>query len=166
MRQGGRGVVGIGGSLVLALVLHLIGCTQGSAGPRTAPPDGAELPILWEASGTWSNLARPVRIVAYDQATLDQAAPVPVPVDFSRQMVLIAGLGPTVGQDLGIRIVRVWREGSRLRVQERRLHPGAERPADLHRSSPWTVVVVPRCELNVEGYSSRVPPGVRSDGPP
>jgi hypothetical protein len=88
-----------------------------------------------------------------------------VPVDFESQMVLIAGLGPTPGSGLGIRIRRVWREGSRIRVLERRIHPGTDEPSGLWASSPWTVVVVPTCSLNVEGYSTRVPKQLFGDLP-
>lgn len=136
-----------------------VGCHPGERRVAGFPADGEELPIVWESSGTWSHLARPVRVVAHDQATLDQLPLTQVPVDFSRQMVLVAGLGPVMGGDLGIRITRVWREGSRLRVQEKRLHPGLDRSSDLNRSSPWTIVVVPRCNLNVEGFATLVPGG-------
>jgi hypothetical protein len=124
---------------------------------------GEELPIEWEASGTWSHLARAVRVVAYDAPTLAQVPVTEVPVDFNTQMVLITGMGPAPGTDLGIRITRVWRDGNRIRVQERRIHPGMERSPGLDRSSPWAVVVVPRTEMPIEGYSSKVPKGVVKD---
>lgn len=129
---------------------------------RTAVEE-EELPVAWTTSGSWSHLSRPVRIVAYDRPTLDQVPIADVPVDFSKQMVLIAGMGPTIGHDMGIRITRVWRENSRVRVQEMRLHPGLDRSASVERSSPWTVVVVPRSELPIEGYTSKVPHGVMSN---
>lgn len=141
------------------LLVLVLGCTgQQKAQWRDDQEVVQELPILWEASGTWSHVTRPVRIVAYDAATLAQVPVADVPVDFDSQMVLIAALGPTLGQDVGIKIARVWREGPRVRVQEQRIHPGLDRSAVLERSSPWTVVVVPRCNLKIEGYTSRVPP--------
>jgi len=76
-------------------------------------------------------------------------------------LVLIAGMGPTPARGAGIRIVRVWRDGSRLRVRERRIHPGldteASGPGDA--ASPWTICVVPKSDLNVEGYAAQVPRG-------
>jgi len=146
---------------VVWLLVSALACTaQNEAERRVDQKAVEELPILWETSGTWSHVSRPVRLVAYDAATLAQVPVAEVPVDFNSQMVLVAALGPTFGQDIGVRITRVWLEDSQVRVQERRLHPGLDRPGRLERSSPWTVVVVPRYEANVRGYSSDVPPGL------
>jgi hypothetical protein len=120
---------------------------------------------LWQKSGTHSRLIRRVSILARDRATLAQVPLAEVPVDFETQMVLIAGLGPTPSSEQGIRIVRVWRQGSRIRVQERLIHPGADRVPGLQPASPWTVVVIPKSDLNVEGYATRVPDGLLRDHP-
>jgi hypothetical protein len=147
------------------LLVLACGCTAPQGVER---PGGEkvveELPILWEKSGTWSHVKRPVRVVAYDAATLAQVPVTEVPVDFNTQMVLITALGPTLGPDIGVKITRVWREGPEIRVQEMRVHPGLERSGALERSSPWSVVVVPRCEMNVRNYTSRVPAGLMGDG--
>ena len=149
------------GSRAAWLLVMVVACTDRQDVQRCPVERVIEdLPILWEASGTWSHVTRPVRIVAYDAATLAQVPVTEVPVDFETQMVLITALGPTLGEDIGVKITRVWREGPRVRVQEQRIHPGLERSAGLERSSPWSVVVVPRCELEVEGYTSRVPAGL------
>ncbi len=141
-----------------------IGCsTQRSADRRDAAAE--DIPILWQAGGTYSRIGRPVRILARDPATLAQIPLTDVPVSFDTQMVLIAGLGPTPNSEQGIRIVRVWREGSKTRVQERLLDPGGERSTGLEPASPWTVAVIPRSDLNVEGYSTRVPGRLLRDHP-
>jgi hypothetical protein len=88
-----------------------------------------------------------------------------VPVDFKTQMVLIVGLGPSPTNELGVRIARVWHEGSRIRVQERRIHPGTLRSPAIEPASPWTIVVVPMSDLNVEGYVTRVPKGTLGEHP-
>lgn len=140
-------------------VLLAVGCHTPEPMSRQEPASGEDIPILWQKSGSHSRITRLVRVVARDQATLAQLPITEVPVDFDTQMVLIVGIGPTPADELGIRITRVWRQGSALRVQERRIHPGTEHSIGLEPGSPWTVAVVPRSDLNVEGFSTRVPPG-------
>src|SRR5688572_4515778 len=75
-----------------------------------------EIPILADHSGAYSNLKREARLVIYDQQMLDQL-PVQIrPVDFSREMVLFAGLGPTPSPDFSVAIERVERRGRRIHV--------------------------------------------------
>lgn len=155
---------GIFGKWGLAAVLALCpGCLSDRAGPGSTPAPGEDLPILWEASGTYSRIRHGARIVVRDSATLAQIPLTEVPVDFDSQMVLIAALGPTPNPRLGIRIKRVWREGSRIRVLERPIHPGSDDGSATRPASPWTMVVVPKTDLNVDGYSPRVPQGLLGD---
>ncbi len=152
--------------LALLAVPVMAGCvTTGSAASQ--PADMADLPILWQKGGAYSRLTRQVRVVARDRATLARIPLADVPVDFDTQMVLITGLGPTPAREAGIRIVRVWRDGSRIRVRERRIHPGLEGEASGAgtAASPWTICVVPKSDLNVEGYAARVPRGAVSGMP-
>jgi hypothetical protein len=106
-----------------------------------------------------------VHIVARDEPTLAQIPLAEVPVDFNTQMVLVAGLGPTPSDDMGIRIARVWEDNGRIKVQERQIHPGPDQKSGLNPASPWTLVVVPRSDLNVEGYTNRVPADLLSERP-
>ncbi len=133
----------------------LAGCS--AAIPPSADMPAEDLPIQWQKSGSYSRLGRSVRLLIRDPAALAQVPVTDVPVDFNTQMVLLAALGPTPTSDLGIRITRVWREGHRIRVQERQIHPGTEEGRGLDPASPWTVVVIPRSDLNVEGYSMEIP---------
>jgi hypothetical protein len=150
-----------GAARAIGLLVIASACTAPAGSQRETRQESVkELPILWETSGTWSHLTRPARIVIYDAATLAEVPVAQVPVDFSKQMVLLTALGPTIGQDMGVRIERVWQEGPEVHVLERRLHPGLEQSAVSNRSSPWTIVVVPRSEVPVKGYSSRVPSGL------
>jgi len=117
-----------------------------------------EFPILWEQQGTYSNITQALRVVVRDRATLARLPITEVPVDFDRQMVLVAALGPAPTDQVGIRITRVWRDKNRIRVQVQTLHPGEAKHAGLKRTSPYHIVVVPRSDLNVVGFSSTVPP--------
>jgi hypothetical protein len=101
-------------------------------------------------------LTRAVRVLIRDQATLDRMPLTEIPVDFETQMVLVCGMGPVPDDRRGIRIVRVWREGRSIHVQERAIYSDDPGPP-LEPASPWTVAVIPRSELNVVGYSARVP---------
>ncbi len=83
-----------------------------------------------------------------------------IPVDFHHQMVLIVGLGPTAGSGTGVRITRVWRSGETVRVQEQRIHPGLDSGRQLEVASPWAAVVVPKTDLNVEGFTTQIPEGL------
>jgi hypothetical protein len=124
-----------------------------------------DIPILWQKSGTYSRISKRIRILAREPATLAQLPLTDVPVNFDTQMVLIAGLGPMPTSQEGLRIVRVWRQGQRIRVQERQIHPGSEERAVIEPASPWTVAIIPKSDLNVEGYETRVPPGLLRDYP-
>lgn len=149
------------------LAAGLAGAGCATTRPQPAPQAAAleELPILWQKSGTYSRISRMTHVVVRDPQTLARIPVAEVPVDFENQMVLIVGLGPTPTNELGVRVGRVWRDGSQIRVQERRIHPGAEHSPGLDPASPWTIVVVPKSDLNVEGFLTRVPPGTLADHP-
>lgn len=137
-------------------------CATACTSPRPGieePRVRQEVPILDQISGSYSRLTRPVRVVIRDRATLARLPLAEIEVDFDQHMILLAGLGPTFRSGAGIRIVSVRREGSRLRVQERQITGGLDEPSPPRRYSPWTMVVIPHSDLNVEGYSARVPPG-------
>lgn len=151
--------------VVMCLMLPAGGCSMHRSPEMGGGSSPEDIPILSQSSGTFSPIGRKVRILARDAATLAQLPLAEIPVDFQTQMVLIAGLGPTPSSQQGIRIVRVWREGARIKVQERAIHPGAEQASGLEPASPWTAVVIPRSDLNVEGYVTRVPDGVLRDHP-
>ena len=110
-----------------------------------------------QVSETYSRLHQPIRIVIRDEATFAQLPLTEIDIDFETQMILLTGRGPTTADDIGIRIDRVWREGSLIRVLERRIHPGSEHEPGIAPASPWTMVVVPKSTLNVDRYTSWVP---------
>jgi len=143
-----------GGPLLAAGGCHSI---DSPASERLGPE---EFPILWEYHGAVSHIARPLRVVAHNPEVLAQLTLVEVPVDFETQMVLVVGIGPTTRQDLGVRISRVWRDGTRIRVQVQTLYSAEEKPERVPQLvSPYHIVVVPRSDLNVVGFSAAVPRG-------
>lgn len=146
------------------LLLAMAGCSIADRQPATPEPV-QDLPILWQKSGTYSRLMRTTRVLARDPGTLAQLPIAEVPVDWKTQMVLIVGLGPTPTNELGVRVARVWQQGSVIHVQERRIHPGAERSPSTTPGSPWTIAVIPRNDLNVEGFDVQVPRGALGENP-
>lgn len=147
--------------------LLMVGCSapQPPANqPPSAPPQ--ELPILWQQAGSYGCLKVPVRLVARDPATLAQVPLADVPVDFDKQMVLIAALGIVPSDGYAIRITRVWRRGNRILTDVRvSPPPPARRPGPPNLTSPYHIVVVPRSDLNVEGFTTALPNHPRGYNP-
>jgi hypothetical protein len=143
----------------------ICGCNQNNSQTAITSRQVEDIPILWEKSGTFSRLGRPVRILVRDPVTLSQFPLAELKVNFENEMLLVAGLGPTASSELGIRIVRVWREGSRIRVQERQTHPGLDSSSTVSPASPWTIVSIPKSDLNVQGYSTDVPSNIFDEHP-
>lgn len=148
--------------LAAALAQGVFGCGPRITPPPEPPAEIQELPILWQKSGVHSHLARPTRLLIRDRATLAQVPLTEVPVDFEKQMVLVRGLGPTPDDRRSVRIARVWRHGSVIRVQEQMVYAGESASDKIKPASPWTVAVIPRSDDNVEGYHVRVRPDLFS----
>lgn len=154
----------------------LIGVLGGMAGlgcanqrdPSLAQfPDGAPLPVLRELYRADSPFGEQARMVIYDQRSWAQILIGDPDVDFEREMVVLAGLGPAWPREGRIQIVGVWRHGSRLRVAVEQAYGEFVAPGDPVRS-PVHAVVLPRCMLPVERFSSALPSmstGSRRRGP-
>lgn len=99
-----------------------------------------------------------MQLVVRDQATLAQVPLVDVPVDFPKEMLLIVTLGRVTSNQYAVNIDRVWREGHQLRVSSTVTTPPPGSPLVL--ASPYCIAVVPRCDLNVAGFSPQ--PQVRT----
>ena len=117
-----------------------------------------DLPILASVSGAYSNLRRETRLAVYEQGVLNQLPMQVRPVDFTREMVLFAALGPTPSAAYGIAIPRVERRGRRIHVQVVKTYPPPEQGLAAAPASPFCIVVVPRSDLPVTGFDSRWPP--------
>lgn len=147
-------------------VIGLLGCT----GPRPVADQGptdalpADLPILREHRATFSRLSRPVRLVIRDARTFARLPLTEIDVDFDREMVLIAGLGPVQSDALGIRITRVRHRGQRLDAEVETIRPEADAPVRRALASPYHLVVVPRSDHNVVGFETRVEAGLLGTG--
>jgi len=123
------------------------------------PAEGDELPILRQVHGTHCHETRAMQLVIRDPATLAQVPLTDVPVDFSQEMLLIVTLGRVPSDLYTVNIDRVWREGPHLRVSSTVTSPPPGAP--LVMASPYCIAVVPRCDLNIHGFSPRPPARVR-----
>ncbi|MFO0973983.1 MAG: hypothetical protein U1A27_11170 [Phycisphaerae bacterium] len=139
----------------LIAALSLAGCHE--LNPRTVPlpADGQELPIRTCVFRAQSHEDRPMRLVIRDAATLARVPLIEIPVDFNEEMLLVVTLGRCLSDQYRIDIRRVWRDGGVLKVDYDVVAPPDDAPLVL--ASPFCIAVVPRCDLNVEGFSSQVP---------
>lgn len=151
-------------AMVAGLGLLVTGCSVGPGATIEPIADGEVLSVLRERHGTFSSIDRRLRLVIHEPATLAMLPFTVDPVDFSTEMVLLAALGPTPGDDYSIRIRRVWRDGLRLRARVEVQFPPVDAPRSGSRASPYHLVVVPRCDLRVRGFEARVSPDAFGSG--
>ncbi|NOX58878.1 MAG: hypothetical protein GXP29_08485 [Planctomycetes bacterium] len=119
----------------------------------------AEFTVYSQKSNNSSTIAKPLRIVIYDFPTLSQFPLIDLDVDFSSQMVLLAAMGPASSEQCSIHIDRVWRDGEHLRVEVSEHYPDPDAQRHPRAASPYHAVVVGRCELPIDGFTSRIPHG-------
>ncbi|GJM26251.1 MAG: hypothetical protein DHS20C16_26660 [Phycisphaerae bacterium] len=146
-------------------ILGVAGCSSnrgGNFGTQTLDSGGSndELPILAEVSQIRSGIAKPLRIVIYDYSSLAQFPLLNLDVDFSTQMVLLAAMGPASSEHCETRIEDVWIEGGEVLVNITEIYPDADAKRTPAIASPLHAVVVRRCELPVEGFTSRIPKNI------
>ena len=141
-------------ALTMMMMLSPVGC-DGPGRMRQTPPEGAEVPILRQKSGQHCHETRAMQLVIRDAATLAQVPIEDVPVDFDHEMLLVVTLGRVVSDQYHIEIGRVWREGSKLRVSTRMARPGADAPPTF--ATPYCIAVIPKCDLNVDGFTATPP---------
>ena len=141
-------------------LLVAVGCREEHMEISPMPEDGMELAILNHVAGTHSHETRAMQIVIRDMATLAQMPLVDVPVNFATEMLLVVTLGRVNSDQFSVSIDRVFRDGNQLRVATtiRRPPPGVP----MVMASPFCIAVVPRCDLNVAGFSAEPPIRVRS----
>jgi hypothetical protein len=101
-----------------------------------------------------------MQLVVRDPGTLARVPIVDVPIDFEREMMLIVTLGRVTSDQYGAAIRRVWREGSKIKVETDVQQPPRNAPPAF--ASPYCIAVVPRCDLNVEGFETEPPTRARS----
>jgi hypothetical protein len=142
-------------TLLGLVVWGLAGCREFHQQAGPIPPEGDELPILRQVHGTHCHETRAMQLVIRDPATLAQVPLTDVPVDFSQEMLLIVTLGRVPSDLYTVNIDRVWREGPHIRVSSTVTAPPPETP--LIMASPYCIAVVPRCDLNILGFSPQPP---------
>lgn len=154
-RRGARSII-----LGVVWLTAASGCHEPRHQYGVMPRDGEELPILDLVTGTHSHETQAMQVVIRDAPTLAQVPIIDVPVDFASQMLLVVTLGRVTSDQYLVTIDRVWREGGRLRVKTTVQAPPPGAPVAM--ASPYCIAVVPRCDLNVAGFSTRPPPRTRS----
>jgi hypothetical protein len=142
------------------------GCHDSERAAQAFPADGAALEILREQAGAFSSLTRPVKWVIHDDRGLAWAPAEIGPVDFSREMVLVVGTGPTPSPDYHVRLKRVYRTGPILKAEIEYRYPAHDAPASTVSASPYHIVVTPRSDLNVEGFTAPSVVGTQRHAPP
>lgn len=159
------------GCLTVGLLLATMGGVAGCQGEgnnifRGDPaPEIEEYPILYKKAGKYCGAKQEMRLVVRDQAHMAFVPVGDVPVDFSQQMVLFVTLGQVYSDSYDVQIDRVWRQNREIRVGITKTYPPAGEMGYPHPSSPYCLVVVPKSDLNVEGFSTDiVPPTLGGQG--
>ena len=146
--------------LALAAAGGVVGCQgEGSNIFRGDPaPEIEEYPVLYKKAGKYCGARQEMRLVVRDQPHMALVPVGDVPVDFSKQMVLFVTLGQVYSESYDVQIDRVWRQDRLVRVGITKSYPAAGEMGYPHPSSPYYLVVVPKSDLNVEGFGTEVAP--------
>ena len=117
-----------------------------------------EYPILYQKAGKYCGAKQEMRLVVRDQAHMAFVPVGDVPVDFSSQMVLFVTTGQVYAESYDIQIDRVWRQDQLVRVGVTKTYPQAGETGYPHPCSPYYLVVVPKSDMNVEGFATEITP--------
>ena len=141
--------------------------TRGAALFRGDPaPIIEEYPILYQKAGKYCGAKQEMRLVVRDQAHMAFVPVGDVPVDFSSQMVLFVTTGQVYAESYDIQIDRVWRQDQLVRVGVTKTYPQAGETGYPHPCSPYYLVVVPKSDMNVEGFATEItPPKLGGEAP-
>lgn len=148
------------GCLVVGLALVILGPVAGCANQGQGffrgdpPPDIEEYAILYQKAGKYCGAKQEMRLVVRDQAHMAFVPVGDVPVDFNTQMVLFVTLGQVYSESYDIQIDRVWRQDRLVRVGITKTYPQSGEMGYPHPTSPYYLVVVPKNDLNVEGFAT------------
>ena len=146
--------------VALGLVCGAFGCNQEGGVQQANSEQPVEFPILRSRNGPHSHENRAMQLVIRDAATLSKVPIVDVPVNFDHEMLLIVTLGRVMSDQYAVEIDRVWREKSKLHVSTRVTEPAAGAPPTI--ATPFCIAVVPRSDLNVDGFLAKPPARDRS----
>ncbi|MFQ5425153.1 MAG: hypothetical protein ACE5F9_14405 [Phycisphaerae bacterium] len=155
-------------SSVAVVVFGLVvGCNGMRQGPVVAiPGNGEELPILRHYAGAHCHEMQPTQFVVRSESEWARVQLRDIDVDFNTEMVLVVTLGRRSSDQFAVDIDRVWRDGGVLHADVLVRAPPPGTPVRL--SSPYCMVVLPRCDLNVAGFDPEPPYRTRtwSQSPP
>lgn len=157
--------------MAMAALGGLAGCAERGAGLFGSEPAPVieEYPILYQKAGKYCGAKQEMRLVVRDQAHMAFVPVGDVPVDFNTQMVLFVTTGQVYAESYDIQIDRVWRQDRLVRVGITKTYPQVGEMGYPHPCSPYHLVVVPKSDLNVEGFVAEVTPpkmqGETSTGP-
>lgn len=135
--------------LCLLIVQPMVAIAQ--AASKTAVPTDSLFAIQWSSHPFYD----PVRLAIRDSSTWRalQTGRLTVPattvIDFSSQMVIVAGLGKQPHADKTVRIDSVYRVGGQLEVIVVTRAPGCNRWTHPVSMTPLHIVAVPRSTLPI-----------------
>lgn len=152
-RQFGFCAVGLG--LLLAAVS---GCTEGQGMwlAKDPIPVVQEFATHYSKTGKYCGAKQPLRLVVRDQGHMAFVPVGDVPVDFSKEMVLFVTMGQVYSDAYDIRIDRVWQQNQIIKVGITVTHPEPGEMGAPQPCSPYFLAVVPRSDLNMEGFVTEV----------
>ncbi len=148
------------GVVACVLLTMLAGGCQETSRSGMQFQDGSQLPILQQTQGTRSHESRAMKLVIRDAQTLARVPIADVPVNFDKEMLLVVTLGQVMSDQYSVEIESLRRQGNKL-VAETVVHQPRS-AAPMVMASPYCIAVVPRCDLNVEGFDPHPPARVRS----
>jgi hypothetical protein len=164
--------IGRRGCLAAAIALvTVIGCANQEGGLFRGEPAPVieEYPVLYQKAGKYCGAKQEMRLVVRDQAHMSFVPVGDVPVDFNSQMVLFVTTGQVYAESYDIQIDRVWRQDRLIRVGITKSFPQAGEMSYPHACSPYYLVVIPKSDMNVEGFATEVLPpkmeGEQTTGP-
>ena len=148
--------------VAVLLVCGPFGCNREGGVQQSNSDQAVDFPILRSRNGAHSHENRAMQLVIREAATLARVPIVDIPVNFDHEMLLIVTLGRVMSDQYAVEIDRVWREKSKVRVSTRVTQPAAGAAPTI--ATPYCIAVVPRSDLNVEGFLATPPARDRSWG--
>lgn len=154
-------------SFALLAAVLTAGCVEGRGIWQAKDPIPViqEFPIHYSKSGKYCGATQPLRLVVRDQGCMAFVPVGDVPVDFDTEMVLFVTLGQVYSDAYDIRIDRIWQHNHLIKVAITVPQPELGQMGAPQPCSPYYLAVVPRSDLNVEGFVTEVaPPSLESRG--
>lgn len=145
------------GMLMLGLGM-LAGCVEGQGiwQARDPIPVIQEFPVHYSKGGKYCGAEHPLRLVVRDQAHMAFVPVGDVPVDFNKEMVLFVTLGQVYSDGYDVQIDRVWQQNQVVKVGITVVHPEPGEMGAPQPCSPYFLAVVPKSNMNVDGFVTEV----------